>query len=83
MRVGRGSVLDIGASTTGLADGGSNTDVGIEVDGPFADVNLNASTNVTGSAGDVRLPTTSIETYTNLATSPRSFADALTRIEKA
>jgi hypothetical protein len=52
-----GSVADVSGCTAGqgFKNVSGNADVGIEVAGPGAVVNLNTGTDVTGTAGDVRL----------------------------
>ncbi len=50
-----------------LRDGGGNTDVGIQVDGSFNNVKLDAVTDVRGSVGDVRFEG-SVVTYASLGT---------------
>ena len=59
------SVLDLTVfGTEKFIDGGGNTDVGIQIDGPYARVKLNSLTDVSGSIGDVRMADGDIWSYT-------------------
>jgi hypothetical protein len=60
--------------SSGFKDGGGNLDVGIEVEGPKALVELNTGTDVTGSVGDVRMADGGILTYAEI-TSDGPFTD--------
>lgn len=58
------SVLDLTIfGTEKFLDGGGNTDVGIQVDGPNAEVKVNSLTDVSGSVGDVRMADGTILSY--------------------
>jgi len=53
----------------GFKDGGGNADVGIEIIGPYALVQLDAATDVTGTNGDVRMADGGILSYTDIVSS--------------
>jgi hypothetical protein len=64
--VERSTIQFYSASTYGFKDGGGNTDVGFDVKGPFARLDLNTPTDVTGTNGDVRLADGTIMTYAQI-----------------
>jgi hypothetical protein len=61
----QGSAHLLAELTTGLKDGGGNTDVGIEVQGSGNVVKLNAAVDLTGTNGDLRVEG-EIAAYTEL-----------------
>ena len=66
IRVLAGKNLDL-KTASALLDGGDNTDVGIEVEGPGAIVILSSAVELTGTTGDVRFKSTGeIFTYAEI-----------------
>ena len=54
----------------GWINGGGNTDVGVQIDGPGARIKFSTPTNVTGTLGDVRMGGTILSYATILASGP-------------
>ena len=54
--------------TDGFFDGGGNTDVGFYLTGPYSNVVIDASSNITGDNGDVKIEDAGIYTYEFLET---------------
>jgi hypothetical protein len=52
----------------GFRDGGGNSDVGIEIVGPYALVQLDSNTDVTGTNGDVKMADGGFLTYSDIET---------------
>lgn len=64
VRLGNTGVLDLANyEDSSFLDGGGNTDVGIQIDGPGADVQMNSLSDVSGSVGDVRMADGTILSY--------------------
>lgn len=77
-----GSFVDVSASSGAWLDGGGNTDVGVQVAGSFNHVMIDANTNATGTAGDIRIDGV-VDTYANVAAASPVISTNLNRIEKA
>lgn len=54
VRAGSRTTMDLTGAPGGLIDGGGNTDVGVDITGPYTFVMVDANTDVTGTNGDVR-----------------------------
>lgn len=69
--------------SNGLKDGGGNLDVGIEVVGPSALLQLPAGNDVTGALGDVRMSDGDILSYSDIQTYGPYSDSAFNRVEKS
>jgi len=73
IKVFSGSILPANAGSTvsgqpaGFDDGGGNTDVGIQVDGPHSSISVDSNSNVTGALGSARLNGTIVDYLALLA----------------
>jgi hypothetical protein len=84
VRIGPQGNLNLSANgaTDGYKDGGGNSDVGIDIVGPGAIVSLNTGTNVTGTAGDVRLGGV-VQTYASIPSTGSGHANSASAVRRA